>query len=105
MVTASLSMFLSGSAMATISTGATCTRRHKSLFPYQPAPIRATRLVLPLGMSNASAPKDGRAASAVAEAAVLRKLRRLILNAQPALEGESSMFSLGIRREYAAWQP
>ena len=31
--------------METISTGATCTRRHKSLLPYQPAPMRPTRRI------------------------------------------------------------
>src|SRR5688500_15268535 len=89
-------MFLSGSQMETISTGATCTKRHKSLFPYQPAPINPTRLVLPFTISSASAPNDGRAASAVAEAAVFRKLRRLILKAQPAPDGANSTGGFGI---------
>src|SRR6266702_2197085 len=66
MLTASASMFLSGSQIETTSTGATWMSRQRSLFPYQPAPIRPTRLGLPLIMSRASAPSVGSAASAAA---------------------------------------
>src|SRR5437899_778048 len=69
-------MCLSTSQMETISTGATWTRRQRSLLPYQPAPIRPTRLGFPLTMSRASAPSAEMATEAEA---VWRKRRRLML--------------------------
>src|SRR5688572_19675866 len=72
-------MFLSGSAIASTSTGATWISRHKSLLPYHPAPINPTLRGL-FTTSSASAPNDGNAAIAAAAEAVFRNSRRLTLN-------------------------
>src|SRR5438876_6543313 len=76
MSTAPASICLSTSQMETISTGATWTSRHRSLLPYQPAPIRPTRFGFPLMIARASAPSAERATEAEA---VWRKRRRLML--------------------------
>src|ERR1022692_3853737 len=72
-------MCLSTSQIETTSTGATWRSRHKSLLPYQPAPISPTRLGLPLTRSSASAPSEGNAARAASAEPDWRKRRRLML--------------------------
>src|SRR5687767_11551803 len=88
-------MFLSGSQIETISTGATWTRRQRSLFPYHPAPMRPTRLGLPLTRSAASRPQSGRAAMAATAAVLLRKARRFMLKEESNVTGETSEFMGG----------
>src|ERR1035441_4352108 len=73
------SMCWSTSQIETTSPGATWRSRHKSLLPYQPAPISPTRLGLPLTRSSASAPSAGNAAKAASAEPDLRKRRRLML--------------------------
>ena len=53
MSAASESIVLSTSHNATTSTGATWIRRNKSILPYQPLPISATRLTGPFAISAA----------------------------------------------------
>src|SRR5260221_202727 len=94
-------MVLSGSQIETTSTGATWMSRHKSLFPYHPAPIKPTRLGFPFTTSSASAPQVGSAASAVAAVAVFKKSRRLIEKGWIGFEFVSSGFMGAVCRSRA----
>src|SRR2546426_7201440 len=72
-------MCLSTSQIETISTGATWTKRQRSLLPYHPAPIKPTRFGFPFMMSRASAPNADKASVAPV---VCRNRRRLMLKAE-----------------------
>src|SRR5687767_6537862 len=85
-------MFLSGSQMETISTGATWTSRHRSLLPYHPAPINPTRRGLPLTRSSASAPNERNAARAASADVDWRKRRRLMWKPAPDVEWKAVLF-------------
>src|SRR5690606_18502153 len=76
-LTASSSMFLSGSHKAITSTAATWISRNRSLLPYQPVPISPTRYVFSDWKSSKPlAPKEVRASNAVEP---FKKWRRLML--------------------------
>src|SRR6266513_341689 len=75
-------------------------RRQRSLLPYQPQPIRPTRLGLPLTMSSPSAPSADRATEADT---VWRNRRRLMLKFAADVELKAVDFMWGSMNR-ALWQ-
>src|SRR4051794_30199706 len=88
-------MWLSTSQSPTTSTGATCIKCNRSVFPYQPQPIRPTRSGFSLTAAKA---RDCKVANAVAPATLVFKNSRR--NMTGALERVGVFVHFYVSRDY-----